>query len=173
MLLRKKRLKPMGLKVKLVKKGSQFKKLIQQIHRLNNESVEIGHFKSQGEHESGFTYPELMALHHRGNPETPLPPRPVLAILFFRFRKLKTKAPAIDRAFKAWGKRKSGDSSDKILLNDIGEFFREEEKKIFGSSTLAPNAVPPKAFNNPLIDTGDLKSKVAYKTSKDKQVKEG
>jgi hypothetical protein len=118
-----------------------------------------------------MTYPELMALHHTGNPERNLPPRPVLAILFFRYRKLK--APAIRRAFKAWSKRKSGDISDKILLNDIGEFLREEEKKIFGSPSLAPNAVPPKAFNNPLILTGDLKSKVAYKTSLDRQVKEG
>lgn len=60
-----------------------------------------------------------------------------------------------------------------MLLDDIGKFFREEEQKLFGSVSLAPNAVPPKRFNNPLIDTGDLKSKVAYKTSKDKKVKEG
>ena len=111
-----------------------------------------------------------MAIHNAGNPEINMPSRPVLDILFFRNRKLK--AAALTQAMKSWGKRKSSDSSDKRLLNDFGKFLRIEEKKIFGSAALAPNAVPPKAFNNPLILTGDLKSKVAYKTSLDNQVKE-
>lgn len=112
-----------------------------------------------------------MSIHHRGNPEVNLPARPVLDILFFRNRKLRDVQ--LRRVFKAWGKRKSGDTSDRLLLDGIGKFFLIEEKKIFGSNSLVPNAVPPKAFNNPLILTGDLKSKVAYKTSKDNQVKEG
>lgn len=154
-----------------MRKGNQFDKLIKQVRNLNNESVKVGHFNSQGKHDSGMTYPELMALHHTGNPEANLPPRMVLAILFNKFRKLQ--APEIRRAFKSWGNRKKGENSDRMLLNDIGSFLRDEEKKIFGSNVLAPNAVPPKNRNNPLIETGDLKSKVAYKTSIDKQVKEG
>ncbi len=160
----------MSLKVSLKKQGNQFEKLIKQIQNLNNESVQIGHFEKQGKHESDFTYPELMSIHHKGNPETSLPARPVLDILFFRHKKLK--ASPMQVAFKKWGKRKSGNKADKLLLNDIGEFLRDEEKKIFGSGGLVPNAVPPKDRNNPLIDTGDLKSKVAYKTSLDKRVKE-
>ncbi len=112
-----------------------------------------------------------MRIHHAGNPETNLPARPVLDILFFRNRKMKDAG--LRAIFKAWAKRKSGDVADRKLLDGIGKFFLVEEKKIFGSSALAPNAVPPKASNNPLILTGDLKSKVAYKTSKDNQLKEG
>jgi hypothetical protein len=159
----------MTLKVSLKRQGSQFKILTQQLLRLNKEFVEIGHFKSQGKHKtSGMTYPELMALHHTGNPEKNLPARPVLDILFFRNRQLKDEG--LQRIFKAWNNRKSGDKSDARFLNDIGKFFIQEEKKVFGSTSLAPNAVPPKRFNNPLILTGDLKSKVAFKTSRGKKV---
>jgi hypothetical protein len=160
----------MALKVSLKKQGNQLEKLSQQLLSLNNAFVEVGHFSSQGKHASGFTYPELMAIHHAGNPETDLPARPVLDILFFRRRKLT--APVLRRAFKLWKGRKPGNGSDGMLLDDIGKFFREEEQKIFGSPSLVPNAVPPKESNNPLVDTGDLKSKVAYRTSKNKQVKE-
>lgn len=161
----------MNLTTKLKKKGNQLEKLLKQVRNLNKESVQVGHFRESGKHPSGFTYPELMAIHHAGNPETNLPARPVLDILFFRNRRLT--ANAIDMAFKAWGKRKLNASSNKKLLSDLGMYIRDEEKKIFGSSVLAPNAVPPKSFNSPLVDTGELKSKVAYKTSLDKKVKEG
>lgn len=164
----------MPLNARVKKTGNQFQKLVQQIKKIDKESVQVGHFREQGLHPSGFTYAQLMAIHHNGgNPSgnTPLPPRPVLDILFFKNQQLTD--PKFKNAFKAWKKRSSNDSSDEMLLEDIGRILREKEKAIFGSSELAPNAVPPKSTNNPLIDTGALKSKVAYKTSTGKQVKEG
>lgn len=164
----------MSLSPRVVKVGNKFQKLVQQLHKINNESVEVGHFKSQGKHSSGFTYAELMSIHHNGgNPSgrAPLPPRPVLDLLFFRNQNLTD--PAFKTAFKAWGSRTLGERSNAILLEDIGLVLREKEKAVFGSTALAPNAVPPKRRNTPLVDTGDLKSKVAYKTSIGKQVKEG
>lgn len=164
----------MSINAKVKKTGSQFQKLVQQVKKLHNDSVEVGHFKSSGLHYSGFTYAELMAIHHNGgnpNGSVPLPPRPVLDILFFKNQRLTD--PKFKAAFKAWGKRKSSDASDAMLLEDIGKILRDKEKQIFGSSDLIPNKVPPKSKNSPLIERGDLVSKVAYKTSRDKQVKEG
>lgn len=154
-----------------VRKGNQLEKLLQRVKQLNGENVKVGHFKRQGLHNSGMTYPQLMAIHHSGNPEKNLPARPVLDILFFRNRRLTDTA--IKLAFKQWGRRKITNSSNAELLDDLGKYFRSAEKEIFGSSALAPNAVPPKDSNNPLILKGDLRSKVAYRTSIDKQIKEG
>ena len=163
----------MSLKFKIKRTGNQLEKLTNQIRSLASENVQIGHFASQGRHYSGFTYPELMAFHHNGgNPITGeiLPPRPVLDILAFRNQKLQD--PVIKAAFRAWGNRKSSPQSDFALLTQLGEIMRDREKKIFGSSALARNKTPPKNINNPLIVTGDLQSKTAYKTSVDNQVKE-
>lgn len=157
----------------MVKKGSGFEKLVKQFHRIDGESVEVGHFKSQNKHPSGFSYPELMAIHHNGgNPSgnAPLPPRPVLDLLFFKNQNLSD--PAFKAAFRAWGKRTLSDRSNDILLEDIGKILQKKEKAIFGSAALAPNAVPPKDRNDPLVNTGKLRDKVAYKTSTSKQVKE-
>jgi hypothetical protein len=163
-----------ALKPSLKRVGNKFQKLVQQIQKLDKESVEIGHFKESGVHSSGFTYAELMAIHHNGGNPTgsvPLPPRPVLTIL--HARNLKLTDPAFKHAFNSWVQRKPSDTSDNLLLEEIGRILRDKEKKIFGSSDLTPNAVPPKTSNRPLIETGELRSKVAYKTSKNKQVKEG
>lgn len=63
-------------------------------------------------------------------------------------------------------------SNDK-LLEELGRILRDKEKEIFGSSALAPNAVPPKDRNEPLVASGELRSKVAYRASTNKQIKEG
>lgn len=164
----------MSLKVKVKKRGNQLQSLVKKLHQIDGETVKVGHFKSQGTHPSGFTYAELMAIHHNGgNPsgKAPLPPRPVLDLLFFKNAKLTD--PKIKMAIKSWGNRPLSTSSNDKLLEDIGRILRDKEKAIFGSSSLAPNAVPPKDRNSPLVDTGDLKSKTAYMVSTNKIVQEG
>ena len=162
------------LSVGVQKRGNRLQELTKQFHKIDGESVEVGHFEKQGKHPSGFTYAELMAIHHNGsNPSgtAPVPPRPVLDLLFFRNQNLSD--PAFKQAFKEWRGRTLSARSNDILLEDIGRILRDKEKEIFGSSALAPNAVPPKDRNEPLVATGDLKSKVAYKISTNKQIKEG
>jgi len=163
----------MSLSVKVLQQGNKFNQLVKRIRNLANESVEVGHFAQQGTHHSGMSYPELMRLHHTGGSSSgvPIPPRPVQTIL--KFRNTKLAKPGINKAFRDYAKRKSNRASTGKLLSDIGVFLRDEEKKIFGSPDLAPNAVPPKDRNNPLIVTGDLKNKVAYRTSMNKSIKEG
>jgi len=134
----------------------------------------VGHFESQGVHSSGLSYVDLMRIHHTGgNPsgQVPLPPRPVLDLLVFNNERLED--PKFKLAFERWKKRTYGESSNAILLEDIGKILRDKEKAIFGSNKLAPNKVPPKDVNNPLIDSGELRNKTALKTSINNIVKEG
>ena len=160
------------LKISVQKKGNSLQKLVKNFHKIDGEFVETGHFKEQGKHYSGLTYPELMSVHHNGgNPSgnAPLPPRPVLDLLHFRNQNLSD--PKIKGYIRDWRKRPLSEASNKILLDQIGRILAIREKRIFGSPTLASNAVPPKDRNQPLVETGDLKSKVSYKTSIDNSVK--
>ena len=167
----------MGLKRRLIKKGNTLDKLAKQIHTINGESVEVGHYETQGLHPSGFTYPELMAIHHTGNPEDNLPARPVLSILAFRmFSPNRVKDPVIRRAITKWLKGPIAPSSNINMLNSIGRELVRKEKAIFGSGVLvknAPRTISIKGSNSPLIDTGDLRDHTSYKTSIDDKVKGG
>jgi hypothetical protein len=162
------------IKLKVKKKGNQLEKLVKNFHDLNGENVQVGHFASQGKHYSGYTYPELMALHH--NPRTngfDFPPRPVLDILFAK--NLNLNSQGIKRILSQYRKMELNQNANKFLLDAIGKYLRNQEKRIFGSSDLAPNAestAERKGKNSPLIDTGDLRRKVAYRTSKNKEIKE-
>lgn len=165
----------MKLNIKVKKTGNMFEKLTKGISDLNNEKVQSGHFEEQGEHYSGHTYPELMALHH--NPEGngfDFPPRPVLDILFHRNENLDN--PQIKTILNKYRKLEPNEANNKLLLEELGKYLVKQEKEIFGSSALAPNAqstIDQKGKNSPLVDTGSLRDKVAYKTSKDKTIKEG
>lgn len=164
----------MTIKFKVKKTGNYFDKLVKGIKDLNGESVQIGHFGPEKHSDTDLTYAELMAIHH--NPTAnglSWPPRPVLDILFAK--NLNLDSPAIKKIIKKYNKMDPSDATNRMLLDELGEYFREEEKKIFGSSELAPNApatIAQKGSNNPLIETGELREKTAYKTSKDNQVKE-
>ena len=161
------------MEVKVQKNRNRLQELVKGLQKLDKDFVEVGHFKEQGTHYSGFSYPKLMEIHHNGGNtagSSPLPPRPVLDILFFRNRNLTDMM--FKRAFKAWGGRTLGTRSNGILLEDLGKVLQDKERKIFGSSDLAPNAVPPKNRNEPLVATGDLRSKVAYRTSTSRKIKE-
>lgn len=143
---------------------------------LNGEGVEVGHFKDQGKHSnSELTYAELMAVHN--NPQghgLDWPARPVLDILEHQHRNLS--APEIKKLLKKYLENNPSEKNNEKLLEGLGEFLREEEKKIFGSAQLAANAsstVEKKGRNEPLVDSSELKNKTAYRTSKSKIIKEG
>lgn len=165
----------MRFKSKLKKVGNKFDKLVKGIKDLNNEKVQVGHFKEQGRHSSGLTYAELMALHN--NPQASgkdWPRRPVLDILVHEHRNLND--PEIRRILAKYSSKEPTPQNNEMLLEELGEFLRDEEKSIFGSSKLASNAPSTqeiKGRNDPLVDTGDLRDRVAYRTSKNKEIKEG
>lgn len=155
------------MRLKIKKKGKDMEKLLRQLHSFTQQTIQAGHFKEQGEHHSGMSYPELMALHHAAQANgMNFPDRPVLDILFHsRDVFNKPEAANILRRYKD---SKVSAGSDKAFLEDLGQYLVSKEKEVFGSGELAPT----KAGNPPLVDTGDLRDRTAYKTSIDGQVKE-
>lgn len=167
----------MKLKLKLKKKGNKLEKLGKNLKKLNNESVEVGHFASQGKHSTtDLTYVELMAIANLGLNG---PPRRVLTLLKHKERKLDDSQ--YNTLMQAWGKSNYGNAANKRLLEGFGSAMAMKEKALFGR--VAPATMPANSpttkkkvgvmgKNAPLVDTGELKSKVAYKTSLGKTVKE-
>lgn len=160
---------------KVKKVGNKTQKLAKGLADLGNQNIEVGHFREQGQHkDSGYTYAELMALHN--NPTAngfDFPPRPVLDILFFRNRKLDD--PKIRRIIERYSEVELTSAVIARMLDEIGHHLTEEGKKIFGSAALAPNSegtIAQKGRNEPLVDTGSLKERTAYRTSKNKTIKE-
>jgi len=170
------------LTAKLVKKGRGLENLLKQLKDLEKESVEIGHFQEQGQHTgSKMSYPGIMRLHHTGatikTTGVVIPPRPILSILEFR---LQGSGPQLKQAVKDWAKKSLSRESSLNLLEDIGKSVVVMEKDIFGDpSLLTPNSentrkrVGVDGPDAPLVDTGSLRDKVAYRTTIDNTVKGG
>lgn len=154
------------MKVKVVKRKSATNRLLKNLGQ--KHQVKVGHFKDQGEHESGYTYPELMALHSKGyttiyfGDEVDVPARPVLDVVKFRVN----NAPNFFFNGLQHTSRKGFRSEDiKDYLEDVGERIKQEEQEIIGSPSWLisnkPSTIRMKeGRNTPLEDTGDLKSKV-------------
>lgn len=151
----------LNVKVKKTRSYNQkIAKLKKQLKALHNSSVFIGYYNDQGEHEdSGLTYVELMTIHEFGAPDVNIPARPVLKLTenggFFS----EQDKIAIGNAFKGVFVKNIPISQP---LNDIGQYYEDKGKAIFGQSPPLLNTVEG---NPPLIDTGDLQSKFSYRTS--------
>lgn len=150
------------IKTKINRSGDFYKKL-SYLKKLDNQSVSVGHFESQGLHSSGKSYVNLMKEHHTGDEITP--PRPVLTILNFRLRGYLSSSEA-KSLLKRWAK---DPKNIDLFLSSLGKKIAQQEKQIFGNNTeLASNAPLTqklKGRDSPLVDTGELRSKVAYRTS--------
>lgn len=160
------------MKITIKKKGKQLEKLLKNLQDLNNSSVEIGHFQSQGTHYSGMTYPELLQFWARGIEAEGVSGRLIqdaraqwvtedfLTHEVSRNLKIKT---ALDKWYRNLDK--SNPASD--LLDEVGVTLREEYKDVFGIFKGPYMA----GTETPMLMTGDLKEHTAYKTSKDNTIK--
>lgn len=156
-----------------VKRGSSLSKKLKHLKTIHNQSVAIGHFEDQGKHYSGLSYVDLMKFHHDGDGQT-VPRRPVITILEnFRTRKALNSATTNSLLNKFVG----GELSAQQVLTGIGKQVAKEEKKIFGDKgSLAgntPNTIAVKGADSPLVDTGDLRDAVSYRTSITKTIERG
>lgn len=154
------------MKLKIVKTGKTSERLLK---KLNNKiGVEVGHFKDQGNHDSGLTYPELMNKHHFRyttdylGTEVEVPGRPVLDIVGF---KIDSSPNYFFNGIQDILNRKFTKVSVKEFLGDVGERVQREEQDIIGdASEIRANSATTirlkQGRNTPLEDTGDLKSKV-------------
>lgn len=156
------------MKTSLRRGKGNYTKALERLKEIRKDKVEVGHFEEQGEHHSGLTYVELMAYHHRGNPEQNLPARPVLDILRFRLRNLEN--PRIKSIAREWLTNINRQGSTEQMLLQLAKVIAKEEQKIFGDTSAlirnSPLTIALKGSNNPLIERGDLKEAVSYRTSR-------
>ncbi len=161
------------VKVRVRKTGKKTEALIKSLEQLDDSTVQVGHFASQGTHsDSGLTYPELMALWHVGRvgghegvKRSPL--------MNFNFTELVSKklsnSPEFIAAMQRWSSGVLRASSDDELLEAIGKLTAEQYQAVFG---VTGPYMPPDSTDTPMLETGELKSAVAYRTSKNNQIKE-
>lgn len=169
----------MGIHGKVIKKGNGFDNILKSFLTLHKQNVEIGYFEEQGVHESSkMTYPQLMNFHEYGDAEGKVPPRPVFHIVAYSDTndpKNNTSIIKGVRNFSKLSQTKNANKNAELLLNMIGEVYKNAITDVFGKSPpLEKNndayaATKPNG-NQPLILTGDLKNHVAIKTSITKEV---
>ena len=167
------------LKSKLTtKKNNLLDMLTQKVKELEQQTVEVGHFKEQGMHYSGYSYVELMELHAFGD-GVKLPARPMLAVAKSKLKRSIRRSKPVKKALEQWARSKSRNASS-MVLEAVGETAAIMEKNIFGKTSAEIPANSPYTIakklgvkrNSPMKDTGSLKNKVAYRTSKRQSIRE-
>lgn len=152
------------IRVQNIKKSLTETKL-ERLLKANKEHVEIGHFEESGMHYSGFTFPELMKLHHKGYEGVAA--RPVLEHLFQNHLKILNH-PDVMRALKRYADSRMTEKDLTRMLQAVGRAMADEEVDIFGSSMLASNrqsTINIKGEDAPLVHTQELVQEVSYKDS--------
>jgi hypothetical protein len=147
-------------------KESLTEKKLKRLLKADNEFVSIGHFDESGMHYSGFTFPELMKLHHRGV-DGHFPARPVLEHLFHSHRKILNH-PGVMKAMKRYADSRMTEADLTRMLRTVGQILAYEETEIFGSNLLAKNSagtIRIKGEDAPLVATEELVNETSYKDS--------
>lgn len=152
---------------KFLKEGDITSQIVKALSELESSSVEVGHFQSQGNHSTAvkpngtpYSYVELMHFHHTGDAGS-RPPRQPLNVLKIQNRNL-SQHRWMKSAVKASVKDILSKSATQTSLNRIGKNLARLEKDIFGDPALLAGTPHN---TDPLIDTGELRSKVIYKTT--------
>ena len=138
--------------------------MMKNYENLSKESIEVGHFKSQGKHYSTLSYPALLKLWAVGKENGNGLIRNVKAQFLFNIDRYLNQSE-LDKILSDWNKgtHKKTDSLNKFL-NAYGRFVRDKYKGTFGVNGSEMQG------NTPLVETGDLKSKTAFKTSRGRRV---
>lgn len=152
------------MKFSIVKNRSGgYHKWVEKVKEVDEQWVEVGHFAEQGQHYSKLLYSELMALWHMGKVPNQ-PARMLMSVLYAKLQNLEH--PTIRKARDEW--KRTGNTNG--LLDRMGRELRAMEKGLFGAVS---EQMPPDSTGTPLVETGSLRDKTAYKTSKNSNIQEG
>ena len=146
------------VKVKVTEKSKKIDDYRKAMKVLDKSKAEVGFFQSQGRHHSGLTYPTLMKIHEYGGGNNPI--RPVFRIATRKARISPKRNKYVKSAFNSWVKAAPKRTDPTKILEAIGESLKAQLKPIFGSNYLTVTSNP-----TPLVDTGDLASKVTFRIS--------
>jgi hypothetical protein len=134
---------------------------------LGNREVKVGMFSEQGKHYSGYTYVELFKYLSEGDPSNNMPPRSPLEVVAMLVPLVKSDLKEDLNKYLSHLSKTPAISTDEIL-NNLGSFYREEVREVFGDEwelkaksryTKERSSSP----NTPLIESGSLAKKVSYK----------
>lgn len=132
---------------------------------LNANECDVGFFADQGQHKSGMNYPTLMWLQevHGVSSSSGLIHRRLFEKTMMIYRQ------AIVNNIRLSMKRNLL-SNPRQVYHDAGEDIRKHLLSGFGDTAILqsnmPSTIAKKGFNSPLIETGDLKSKLTYRVKK-------
>lgn len=141
-------------------------KLIRSVRSLDGKSVSVGFFADQGNHSgSNLTYTSLMYIQevHGVRSKAGLVHRRLFELTAMQHRNeiVSNVKNSISRNFP---------NSPNQILKDFGQDVQGKLREGFGDTSLlphnAPSTIAGKGSNSPLIDTGEMKSKVTYRISK-------
>jgi len=160
------------IKAKVIRKKGKIEKLLKNLNSLSANNLQIGHFEDGKNHgDSDITNVELLQLWAAGATSSGVIKNPLANFTFTQMRnKGFLKNPKVKLVYKKWSKNLLKEGASEEFLMDMGEVLREEYSEVFGKAGLFMPIT--EATSTPLLDTGELKSKTAYKSSYNNQVKE-
>lgn len=165
------------MKVSVITRKNKLPHLKKMAQKLAKANAEYGYFKEQGLHPDDnprITYANLMNAHEHGTPT--IPARKPFAISLFQNKKtiLNFTLKALDKYMMT--------ASNKMLiplentLSTFGSLGVYHTRALFGSTALLPNQEPIRKksgskTSSPLVDLGDLRDNMAYRSSESKEIK--
>lgn len=138
-------------------------KLIKAVRSLDNKTVSVGFFADQGKHSgSNLNYTNLMFIQevHGVRSKAGLVHRRLFELTAMQHRDdiVNNVKNSISRNFP---------NNPNQILKDFGKDVQAKLRDGFGDTSLlphnAPSTIAGKGSNSPLVDTGELKSKVTYR----------
>jgi hypothetical protein len=159
------------LKVKRKKGNTQ--KYLNSIRQLSQDKIQVGHFVSSGIHSDaeGQYYTEIMQGWASGFYQLGVKKDPLSAFVFEQLHNKKVIADKdVQSAYKRWSKNLTNAKATTVFVNEVATIIRDKYASLFGK---AGYLMPIIGSNStPLLETGELVSKVAYKTTKNPTAKE-
>lgn len=155
------------------KKNGPTGKLLKNLKDLDNQKIEVGHFAAQGSPSSNpdISYPDLLNIWHLGAAQGSygVVKSPLYAFINSYINSGEfSRNVVIRRVFKDWAKVSTTSNTSTSLLSNLGEALMNEYYKVFGR---VGQLMPPNSKGKAMDWTGDLKSKVAFRTSKEPTIK--
>ncbi|BAV80938.1 hypothetical protein [Vibrio phage RYC] len=152
-------------------KTDHFEELKQRLLELQRQRVSVGVFDNS-KHYSGFTYVNLFTYLSRGDRANNLVPRDTLLIAFefnpFPKQRIRKKLVTYFKGINS----KKGRRQAEVVMKDVGKYYRDKAADVFGKSPpLAANTPWTETYKEnlgfdptkPLMMTGDLRKKIAFK----------
>ena len=147
--------------------------LFNRLEALEGEFVDVGVLNNRN-HNSGYGNASIFKYLSEGNPARNLPPRNTLRVAF-GLNPL-SKSPMKKQLGEYLSNIKVKSKDPDRVLEEVGEFYRDRVKAVFGDTALIAEKAPfTKALSDspdtPLIETGDLRDEVAYSVSHGPEMK--